>query len=110
MCVCFFSLHCFPCPGLLLPPATSLFCLCSLSFHSLGWLGLLFAEGKHQAALWSLFWFFPIVCWNGVFGWNRKNVKPWPGAPSARTQHRRGGIPLSWAWDGRSDVSLQPSA
>lgn len=40
------------------PPA-SLFCLCSLSFHSPGWLGLLFAEGKRQAALWSLFWFFP---------------------------------------------------
>lgn len=33
------------------PPPTSLFCLCSLSFHSLGWPGLLFAEGKCRAAL-----------------------------------------------------------
>lgn len=40
------------------PPPTA-FCLCIPSFHSLGWLGLLFAEGERQAALWSLFWFFP---------------------------------------------------
>lgn len=32
------------------PPPTSLSHLCSLSFSSLGWLGLLFAEGEHQAA------------------------------------------------------------
>lgn len=48
------------------PPPSSLFCLYSLSFHSLSWLRLLFSEGKHQAALRSLFSFFPIISWNGI--------------------------------------------